>query len=230
MFLSRELDAADHSTADPVSGALYNDATMTTSRKGSKGSRGKEARNQLRIIAGQWRRRRLAFPDVPDLRPTADRVRETLFNWLQAQVPGARCLDLYAGSGACGLEALSRDASSVLFVERSRVAAEAIRENLSLLKAENGRVLCSDVESWLPAGPAAAGQEPFDLVFIDPPYGSGRLPTVCALLESAGWLRPDARIYLESGHPVTADQLPEGWQVIRSGRAGQVHYSLCQTR
>jgi 16S rRNA (guanine966-N2)-methyltransferase len=204
---------------------------MTVSRKGSKGIKGRkggEARNQLRIIAGQWRRRRLAFPDIPELRPTADRVRETLFNWLQARVPGARCLDLYAGSGACGLEALSRGASSVLFVERSRVAVEAIRGNLGLLKADNGRVLCTDVESWLPSGPGAAGQEPFDLVFIDPPYASGRLPAVCTLLETAGWLNADARIYLESGHPVTDDQLPQDWQLIRSDRAGQVYYCLCQ--
>lgn len=191
--------------------------------------KGRQARNQLRIIAGQWRSRRLTFPDVPDLRPTADRVRETLFNWLQARVPGARCLDLYAGSGACGLEALSRGAASVLFVERSRVAADALHANLGLLGADGGRVLCRDVETWLAADPVAAGQPPVDLVFMDPPYASGRLMPVCHALEASGLLADQARVFLEAGGDLDEARLPEGWEVLRRGRAGKVQYVLCLT-
>lgn len=183
-------------------------------------------RNQLRIIGGQWRGRRLPFADVPDLRPTTDRVRETLFNWLQPVIAGARCLDLYAGSGACGLEALSRGAAECVFVEYARPAATTIRDNLRMLEAENARVQCGDVEDWLTAGPAMAGEHPFDVVFVDPPYASGRLPAVCRLLTEQGWLTPDARVYLEADEPVPDDAVPAGWRRLRAGRAGQVEYSL----
>lgn len=185
--------------------------------------------NRLRIIGGQWRSRRLPFPDAPGLRPTADRVRETLFNWLQASVPGASCLDLFAGSGACGLEALSRGASGVIFVERASVVADAIQANLALLEAEGGQVVCSDVLGWLRRGPAVAGARPADIVFVDPPYADrALLAPVCAALVDGNWLADDARIYLESDHPLSEADLPARWNLLRSRRAGKVYFSLCQ--
>ena len=174
--------------------------------------------NKLRIIGGTHGGRVVGFPDVKGLRPTADRVRETLFNWLQADIPGARCLDLFAGSGALGLEALSRGAVSVLFVDRSRAAVKQLEHNIGLLQLEScSEVLCSDGLKLLQNPP----DRPFDIVFLDPPFAEGLLHKACVLLDSYDWLKPGALIYLEqdSNHPWP--ELPEHWSLHRETRAGQ---------
>lgn len=174
--------------------------------------------NKLRIIGGFHGGRVVRFPDVKGLRPTADRVRETLFNWLQADVEGAHCLDLFAGSGALGLEALSRGAASVLFVDRSRAAVKQLEHNLSLLRLEHkSDVQLADGLKLLKASPHRS----FDMVFLDPPFAEGLLREACLLLESNGWLKEHALVYLEqdSSHPWP--DLPENWQPYRETRAGQ---------
>ena len=179
--------------------------------------------NQVRVIAGQWRGRRLEFPDLPGLRPTPDRVRETLFNWLAPVLPGARCLDLFAGSGALGVEALSRGAAEVTFVERQPLVVRALRENLTRLKVENARVEMSDALAWL-RQPATL----FEIVLLDPPFGQGLLEPVCAALEQHGWLADAAWIYLEAAMDQPAPSLPVHWIVHREKIAGAVSYRLAR--
>jgi 16S rRNA (guanine966-N2)-methyltransferase len=180
---------------------------------------GRGYRDEFRIIAGQWRRRKLHFPPLPGIRPSPDRVRETLFNWLKDRVEGAVCLDLFAGSGALGLEALSRGAAEVVFVDQERKAVEAIREHLGLLKAEGGEALVTEALGWLAGTP-----RPFELVFLDPPFDADLVPEVCARL-MRGWLKPGAWVYVEHA----ADQvpvLPDSWQTLRESRAGRVGFRL----
>ncbi|HYW04218.1 MAG TPA: 16S rRNA (guanine(966)-N(2))-methyltransferase RsmD [Gammaproteobacteria bacterium] len=176
--------------------------------------------NQFRIIAGRWRGRRLGFPPLMDIRPSPDRVRETLFNWLRDRVAGARCLDLFAGSGALGLEALSREAAHVVFVDREARALRAIGEHLASLGAAPdaaGRV-CAEALDYLGGPPG-----PFDIVFLDPPYRTGLLqPCLTALLR--GWLAPGWRVYAEA--PQRPGSLPKGITVLRETRAGQVWAGL----
>jgi 16S rRNA (guanine966-N2)-methyltransferase len=179
--------------------------------------------NTLRIIGGEWRGRRIRFPGVAGIRPTPDRVRETLFNWLMAQVAGSRCLDLFAGSGALGLEALSRGAAAVTFVERDREAARGLRETAAKLAPERATVVESDALSWL-AGPASE----FDVAFLDPPFESGALAQALAALDSRGWLAGEASIYVEMPAAAGAPMLPAGWRLHRSGRAGAVGYHLAR--
>lgn len=179
--------------------------------------------NQVRVIAGQWRGRRLEFPDLPGLRPTPDRVRETLFNWLAPVLPGARCLDLFAGSGALGIEALSRGAANVVFVERQPHAVRALRDNLMRLKAENVRVEMSDALAWL-CQPAT----PFEIIFLDPPFGQGLLEPACALLEQHGWLADAAWIYLETETELEQLPLLAHWTIHREKIAGAVSYRLAR--
>lgn len=176
---------------------------------------------RLRIIGGQWRGRKLIFPAAADLRPTPDRVRETLFNWLQGIIPGARCLDLFAGSGALGLEALSRDAASVVMVEKQPHLADRIRTHLQTLSATNGDVVTADVLQFLQR-PAT----PFDVVFLDPPYRMDCLEQCCGLLERRGWLSDNAYIYLEAPSRAPLPPLPQNWTVLRSKVAGHVGYHL----
>ena len=181
--------------------------------------------NTLRIIAGQWRSRRLAFPDVEGLRPTADRIRETLFNWLQERIAREDCLDLFAGSGACGMEALSRGARHVTFVDSASAAATAIRQNLTLLGAEDCQVICEDSLRWL------LRQTPpprYGLVFLDPPFAGDLLVRSAVALEASGLLRDDALLYLESAQSLAALPLPHNWSVLKARQAGKVHYGLYQ--
>jgi 16S rRNA (guanine966-N2)-methyltransferase len=177
----------------------------------------------LRIIGGKHRGRRLRFPDGVAIRPTPDRVRETLFNWLQMRIAGARVLDLFAGSGALGLEALSRGAAHASFVEQDRRAAAAIDALAREWHEQGARVSNADALGWLAH---AAADEPFDIVFLDPPYDSALLSQVAAALVRGARLARDARVYIEhrarDGLPV----LPDGWQHIRDGRAGEVGYHL----
>jgi 16S rRNA (guanine966-N2)-methyltransferase len=182
---------------------------------------GRGYRDEFRIIAGHWRRRKLKFPPLPGIRPSPDRVRETLFNWLRERIEGARCLDLFAGSGALGLEALSRGAAQVVFVDQERAAVEALRAHLDSLHAVGGEAYLSDALAWLGSAP-----KPFDLVFLDPPFDSELLPQALAAL-GRGWLQPRALVYME--YP--ADRPPllaPSWQVWRESRAGRVGFSLVQ--
>ncbi len=180
---------------------------------------GRGYREEFRIIAGQWRRRKLHFPPLPGIRPSPDRVRETLFNWLQDRVEGATCLDLFAGSGALGLEALSRGAAQAVFVDRERQAVDAIRGHLELLKAEGGEAIAADALIWLSGPP-----RPFELVFLDPPFNADLIPEVCARL-ARGWLKPGAWVYVEYAVERTPI-LPEGWQILKESRAGRVGFRL----
>lgn len=177
----------------------------------------------LRIIGGQWRSRRLEFPDLPGLRPTPDRVRETLFNWLAPILPGVRCLDLFAGSGALGIEALSRGAAEAVFVERHPLAIRALRENLARLKAEGARVEPGEALTWL-----RQPGTPFEIVLLDPPFGQGLLEPVCAALETGGWLAETAWIYLEAEAELPPLALPAHWRRYREKRAGAVAYCLAR--
>jgi 16S rRNA (guanine966-N2)-methyltransferase len=176
--------------------------------------------NQVRIIGGEWRSRRISFPDHEGLRPSADRVRETLFNWLGQDLGGRRCLDLFAGSGALGFEALSRGAACVVMAEKSREVFAALRRNADLLKAKNLQLHCADALEFATASAADAAAR-FDVVFLDPPFRSGLLEQV--LPRVAPLLRPGAQVYVESA---TAFVAAGGWQIKRHGRAGQVHYTL----
>jgi 16S rRNA (guanine966-N2)-methyltransferase len=177
----------------------------------------------LRIIGGKHRGRRLKFPAGVEIRPTPDRVRETLFNWLQMRIAGARVLDLFAGSGALGLEALSRGAAQVSFVERDRRAATAIDSLAQEWQETGAQVSCADALGWLAQ---SAGGTPFDIVFLDPPYDSALLSEVAAALTRGALLAPDARIYVEHRARDGLPPLPDGWQHIRDGRAGEVGYHL----
>lgn len=176
---------------------------------------------QFRIIGGAWRGRVLKFPAEPQIRPSPQRIRETLFNWLQPVIEGARCLDLFAGSGALGLEALSRRAAYCLFVDRNAVAGTRLREHLSLLGTEYGDVRYEDAFNLL-----AQPHRTFDVVFLDPPFGRSWLPELCTLLEKNAWLNAQARIYLEWKAGTDLAGLPENWELRRSRRAGQVAYGL----
>lgn len=189
----------------------------------SAGARGRPGR--LRIVAGNWRSRRLDIAAVPGLRPTAERIRETLFNWLAPRIAGARCLDLFAGTGALGLEALSRGAAAVVFVEKSALAAETLRRGIESLGAGNALILERDAFDFLrrPRG------GPFDVVFLDPPFRENALPELCRLLAESSLLAPGALVYLEDERARAEPGLPVGWRVIRTGHAGNVRYSLVET-
>ncbi len=179
-------------------------------------------RGEVRIIAGAWRSRRLAFPASEGLRPTPDRVRETVFNWLAPYLPAAACLDLFAGSGAFGFEALSRAAARAVLVEKRLEVVAALRHNREQLKAGQAEIVHADAVEFL-RSPAAA----FDIVFLDPPYASGLLAPCVELLNSRGWLKPGAIIYLEAPQG-EAPPLPASWQPLRSKTAGQVGYHLAR--
>lgn len=176
--------------------------------------------SQLRIIAGRWRGRRFPVAEAPGLRPTGDRIRETLFNWLTPVIPGARCLDLFAGSGALGLEALSRGAATCDFVERDGKVAAALQGVLRTLQADGAEVHRGDADHFL-----EAPRGPYDLVFLDPPFADARLAESCAALQQSGCLAGEARIYLE--YPLREEpQVPGDWQCLRRKKAGNVAYAL----
>lgn len=175
---------------------------------------------QIRIIGGQWRGRKLPVPNSPGLRPTTDRVRETLFNWLAPVIQGARCLDCFAGSGALGVEALSRYASSAALLEYEQPVAEQLEKNLVLLQG-NGKVINTNALTWL-----TGHGNPFDVVFLDPPFHYGLLAGAAALLEQQGWLADEAWIYLEAEAESLKMQVPANWRLHREKVAGQVAYRL----
>jgi 16S rRNA (guanine966-N2)-methyltransferase len=177
-------------------------------------------KGKVRIIAGRHRGRRLAVPDLPGLRPTPDRVRETLFNWLGQWLEGLSCLDLFAGSGALGFEAASRGARRVVMVEQNAQAMKLLEDTKSLLGAAEVEVVRADAHDFL-----ARSAEKFDVVFLDPPFGQNALPAVFERLPRV--LAPQARVYLEGPR---ATEPPPGFASLRQARAGQVHYQLLQWR
>jgi len=178
------------------------------------------ASGRIRIIGGQLRNSRLEVPDLPGLRPTAERVRETLFNWLAPVIAGADCLDLCAGTGALGIEALSRGAARTQFVERDARAAQALRGNLARLKAAGGEVATADAGAYL-----QGAARPYGVVFLDPPFALELWEPLSRRLEAGGWLSPSAWIYVESPRG-KALALPPAWQAHRQGQAGEVQYAL----
>ncbi|WP_036626284.1 16S rRNA (guanine(966)-N(2))-methyltransferase [Pantoea sp. AS-PWVM4] len=189
----------------------------------SKSPRSSGAAGQIRIIGGQWRGRKLPVPDSAGLRPTTDRVRETLFNWLAPDIQQARCLDCFAGSGALGLEALSRFAGSATLLELERPVAQQLTQNLQTLRASNGKVIQTNTLQWL-----SQTGEPFDVVFVDPPFRKGLLQETLTLLEQNGWLAAEALIYVESEVEHGAPPVPACWDLYREKIAGQVAYRLYQ--
>jgi len=175
----------------------------------------------VRIIGGEYRGRKISFPDAAGLRPTSDRVRETLFNWLQPVIVGARCLDLFAGSGALGFEATSRGAKKVTMIESNPKVAASLKQNAAVLAASNVEVIVDDALAWV-----GAGAGPYDVVFVDPPFAGKLLAPVLRSLVDNEALSEDALIYLEGD---AADGFPgmlEGLELIREKRAGQVCYGL----
>jgi 16S rRNA (guanine966-N2)-methyltransferase len=181
--------------------------------------------NQLRIIAGKWRGRKISFMDQEGLRPSPDRVREALFNWLQNEIVGAQCLDLFAGSGALSLEAASRGAGHVTCIELNAESAACIKENIALIQANQITLLQQDALNYLKTGKAESN---YDLVLLDPPFNENLLEESCELLESNSWLTASALIYLESDQALEKYELPSNWTLIKDKKAGQVYYGLCQ--
>lgn len=192
----------------------------TTARRGSHA-------RELRIIGGQWRGRKLRFPAGTELRPTPDRVRETVFNWLTPHIIGANCLDLFAGSGALGLEALSRGAASAEFIDSDPRVTFALQERLLEWRATGGRVRTGDAIAYLRAGRVADASR-FDVVFVDPPFASDLLGPALHALSADDWLTDAALLYIEAPAKAGAPQLPAGWTLLRSKTAGEVGYHLAR--
>ena len=178
-------------------------------------------RNRLRIIGGEWRGRKLAFPALPELRPTPDRVRETLFNWLSDIIPGARCLDLFTGSGALAFEALSRGAEEVVMVDQHPAVVAQLKEHIQHLKTDRARIVQAEALAFLRGPPRS-----FDIAFLDPPFHRRLLGPCMELLAADGWLAPSAWIYVESERRTPLPPLPAAWAVLRHKEAGQVGYYL----
>jgi 16S rRNA (guanine966-N2)-methyltransferase len=183
------------------------------------------ASSSLRIIGGRWRGRKLLFNAAEGLRPTGDRVRETLFNWLAAEVPDARCADLFSGSGALGLEALSRGARHCDFVDNNAASLAQIRRHLATLDgaARASCHACSALDLL------ASGAGPWDIVFIDPPFALQLVEPVCALLAQSGVLAPRASIYIETAATEPEAALPADWVLYRDKTSGAVRYRVFRT-
>jgi 16S rRNA (guanine966-N2)-methyltransferase len=196
------------------------DTGKSGGRSAAKPRRAAQAR-LLRIIGGTWRGRKLRFPPSPEIRPTPDRVRETLFNWLGTRVSGARCLDLFAGSGALGLESLSRGAAHATFVERDAAAVRELRARLAEWGAIGAQVEQGDALRFL-----AGTGGPFDIVFLDPPFDSDLLTAAAGFLERGRWLAPGALIYVECAARAGLPPLPQNWVVAKAKQAGEVGYHL----
>jgi 16S rRNA (guanine966-N2)-methyltransferase len=176
--------------------------------------------SRIRIIAGKWRGRKLEVIDAPGLRPTPDRVRETLFNWIQQEIVGARCLDLFAGTGALGFEALSRDASEVIMVESDAKAVEYLKQHAELLKSENQMIQLADAMSWL-----KQGVKGFDIIFLDPPFKQGYIEKCCAIIKQESLLNTNGLVYIESEKNL---EIPDGWHIKKQKNAGQVQSLLIE--
>lgn len=187
-------------------------------------------KGEVRIIGGQWRGRKLHFPATPGLRPTPNRIRETLFNWLAPHLADAHCLDLFAGSGALGFEALSRHAKSVTFIEQSKLLVSYLKNQLKQLHAENQAQVYQAQFPFLSQSLFKLNPTLFNIVFLDPPFQQNLLGLACAWLVSEGLLAPDSLIYLEAEASLKNLILPENWEIQHFKTAGQVHYALVQAR
>ena len=181
----------------------------------------KNATGHIRIIAGKWRGRKLPVHDIQGLRPTTDRVKETLFNWLMNDIHATNCLDCFAGAGALGFEALSRGAAHATFIEKDQQAAKQLQANKTLLQADNATIIHGDCLTTLPTF-----NQPFDLIFIDPPFRQQLAAQTIQLLESNQLLAPGALIYLETENELGEITLPSHWTLHKQKTAGQVSYSL----
>lgn len=186
--------------------------------------------NQLRIIGGDWKGRKLRFPDAPNLRPTPDRVRETIFNWLAPMIHGAHCLDLFAGSGALGLEALSRGAAFTTFVDSHKKVTQALQSHLDLLDAnEKAKVFSIDGVKFLSHDKFKITEaKKYDLIFLDPPYHLDFMQKVVPLLEENNWLNENAMLYIEIEKRQSLPELPTNWKQLKEKTAGEVNYFLFQ--
>lgn len=203
---------------------MVNHRTVKNNVTKGQTAKNKPGSGQVRIIAGQWRSRRLPIQDLEGLRPTTDRVRETLFNWLANDIVNARVLDCFGGSGALALEALSRYASFAQIIELQRGAAIQLRENLQTLKCDKAEVLNADTLVVLQKGCAQG----FDVVFIDPPFRKGLAEKTIQLLDTQGWLNDGALIYVEIESELTQLAIPSRWHALKEKNAGQVSYRLYQ--
>ncbi len=189
--------------------------------KSAQGNSARALPGSVRIIGGQWRGRKLPVPVVEGLRPTPNRIRETLFNWLQPWIEGADCLDLSAGTGSLCFESLSRGASGAVLIESSHTAVNQIRENLKLLNASNAIVLEESAHQYL------QGQvQQFDIIFLDPPFKSNLIVTCFALINERVWLKPGGLLYIEAPAKSELPDLPAGWSLFRSKTSGEVGYHL----
>ncbi|NQZ33696.1 MAG: 16S rRNA (guanine(966)-N(2))-methyltransferase RsmD [Oceanospirillaceae bacterium] len=198
---------------------------QTRNKAGNKFDQGP---SQVRIIGGQWRSRKLSFPVLDGLRPTPDRVRETLFNWLQSTIPGARCLDLFSGSGALGFEALSRGADHCTFIDIAPASCQALRDNLKKLECDSAEVLQRDAMQWLRQLPDAVegtNTLQFDVIFIDPPFNKDLCEQICQLMVEKKIISERGFIYIE-----TERRAPRvnHWPLHREKTSGQVQYRLYQ--
>lgn len=191
-------------------------------RRKTDRSRGRSPPGRVRIVAGKWRGRLLPVADAETLRPTAGRIRETLFNWLASRIEGARCLDLYAGSGALGFEALSRGAGSAVLVDIDDAVVQRLRQSARSFGAQYAEIVRADAFDWLQSADAGV----FDIVFLDPPYGDESTGELCRLLARHGHLASDARVYWEHARSQAGPELPAGWKLERDKTAGEVRYAL----
>ena len=185
-------------------------------------------KGQIRIIGGKWRGRKLCVPVAPTVRPTPDRIRETLFNWLAPVISGAYCLDAFAGSGVLGFEALSRGAAHVVLVDQSKTVISSLQQELKLLKIIDTVEIYQAIVPHQLKKPIKKPNSLFDIVFLDPPYHENVLLPTCFYLEENNFLAPDAYIYLEAKEVLQPEDLPQNWQLIKNKKAGQVAYHLAR--
>ncbi len=178
------------------------------------------APGKVRIIAGKWRGRKLDVIESPGLRPTPDRIRETLFNWLQHEIVGARCLDLFAGTGAIAFEALSRGAAEVFMIESNPKIVESLKQHAEILNSEGHTIQLADATSWLKQGITG-----FDIIFLDPPFREGFIEQCCEAISEESLLKPKGLVYIESEKGLT---LPAGWEIRKQTKAGNVQSMLIE--
>lgn len=181
---------------------------------------------EVRIIGGTWRSRKLKFPAIPGLRPTPDRVRETLFNWLTPVIQGANCLDLFSGSGAIGFEALSRGASHVLFIDQASTITHYLHQQIALFKTEQADVYLANIP--FDRLPNKLISKPFDIIFLDPPFNKNLIKPTCDWLIKQNLLATNAYIYIEAESNLEPLPIPQNWETVKSKKSGQIGYHLLQ--
>lgn len=178
-------------------------------------------RNQVRIIGGSFKGRKISFPDTFELRPTSDRIKETLFNWLAPYIRDSICLDLFAGSGALSFEAVSRGAFKVIAIENNPLVISTLKAEIDHLKITNLDIIQADTPQFL-----NTSSSPVDIIFIDPPYKKNLLAPCCSLLEGNGWVKTGTYIYYEADVEIPVENIPSSWKIIKQKKAGNIHYYL----